>query len=76
LNDVFKAVAPGMQQTLYFRVFNRWGKLLFETKNINRGWDGTYKGKMQSADVYVWIIKGFNVKGEVITMKGTVTLIN
>jgi hypothetical protein len=75
LNDVFKAIAPGIQQTSYFRIFNRWGQLMFETKNATKGWDGTYMGVMQPPGVYVWVIKGLDVSQKVIELRGTVTLI-
>ncbi len=40
-----------------FRIFDRWGKQLFYTTDINVGWDGTYKGKLVKQDVYVYSIK-------------------
>lgn len=75
LNDVFQAIAPGIQVTDYFRIFNRWGKLLFETRDARKGWDGTYSGVPQPSAVYVWIIKGVDVKQNMVELKGTVTLI-
>jgi gliding motility-associated-like protein len=75
LNDIFKAVAPGIKQTNYFRIFDRWGKLIFESRDINKGWDGRYLGLQQPSDVYVWIIKGIDITGKVVEFKGTVTLI-
>jgi gliding motility-associated-like protein len=75
LNDEFKAVAPGIQQTNYFRVFDRWGHLMFETKDVRKGWDGRYAGVGQPTAVYVWVIKGVDVSGKVVEFRGTVTLI-
>lgn len=75
LNDVFRAIAPGIQQTEYFRIFNRWGKLMFETRDARHGWDGTYLSVMQPTAVYVWMIKGLDISGKKIELKGTVTLI-
>ena len=40
-NDVFKPTIAGMKQFFYFRVYNRWGQLLFSTCQPNKGWDGT-----------------------------------
>ena len=74
INDVFRAIAPGIQ-TNYFRIFNRWGRLMFQTNNTSNGWDGTYLGVPQPTAVYVWIIKGLKVSGEIVELKGTVTLI-
>ncbi|HUS01432.1 MAG TPA: gliding motility-associated C-terminal domain-containing protein, partial [Chitinophagaceae bacterium] len=75
LNDVFRATAPGIQATYYFRIFNRWGKLVYETRDARKGWDGTYLGEPQPSAVYVWIIKGLNVKQNIVELKGTVTLL-
>ena len=75
LNDVFRAIAPGIQQTNYFRIFNRWGKLMFETHDATKGWNGTYLGAQQPSAVYVWVIKGLDVSGKIVELKGTVTLI-
>jgi gliding motility-associated-like protein len=75
INDIFKAVAPGIKQTDYFKIYNRWGKLMFESKNTKIGWDGKYSGMPQPAAVYVWMIKGTDVTGKLIQLKGIVTLI-
>ena len=38
------------------KVFNRWGKLVFETDSIDKGWDGKVKGELMQPDVFVYII--------------------
>lgn len=75
INDIFKAIAPGIKQTNYFRIYNRWGNLMFQSNNANSGWDGKYLGVLQPSAVYVWIIKGIDITGKIIDLKGTVTLI-
>ncbi|MFL5752871.1 MAG: PKD domain-containing protein [Bacteroidia bacterium] len=53
LNDVFKPVMMGVvDYTLY--IFDRWGNELFKTSELERGWDGTYKGKICEEGVYVY----------------------
>lgn len=47
LNDVFRVIARKLIQVQEFRIFNRWGQELFYTKDINQGWNGTYKGVKQ-----------------------------
>ncbi len=78
-NDVFRPIAVGIKQINYFKVFNRWGVLIYSSaKNFyeqNTGWDGRYKGVPQDSDVYVWIVEGVDYLGKNITQKGTVTLI-
>ena len=58
----------------YFRVFNRWGEVVFETTNPTQQWDGNYKNKPAPADVYVYDADGFCVSGKVIKKTGNVTL--
>lgn len=74
LNDKFIPVPVGIRSTDYFRIFNRYGKLMFETRQWMQGWDGTLKGKPAEAGAYVWMIKGIDKNGSVVEMKGTVIL--
>lgn len=75
LNDIFRPTPVGMVSTEYFRVFNRYGELIFETKKWMDGWDGTFKGKKQPQGSYVWLIKGTDKNGKIVEMKGTVLLL-
>jgi gliding motility-associated-like protein len=74
LNDIFRAIPVGIKATEYFRVFNRYGQMMFETNEWLKGWNGRYLGKLQPAGVYVWILKGIDNTGKTIEMKGTVML--
>jgi gliding motility-associated-like protein len=63
-----------------FRIFNRWGALVFERKNIftndrNSGWDGTFNGLPAPAGAYVYMAQIACATGEIFEYKGTVTLI-
>ncbi len=75
LNDIFKPIPVGIKTTEYFRVFNRYGEMIFQTSQFMKGWDGTYQGKKQPAGTYVWMIKGIANDGKVIEMKNTVLLV-
>lgn len=75
LNDVFRPIPVGMRSTDYFRVFNRIGQLVFESHTFMEGWDGTFKGKKADQGTYVWAIKGYDVNGRPVEMKGTVILL-
>jgi gliding motility-associated-like protein len=59
----------------YFRVYDRWGQLVFETTDPTQGWDGTYSGKAAPQGVYIWEADGFCVSGKKIKKAGNVTLI-
>ena len=74
-NDVFFPVPVGIRSTDYFRVFDRYGILMYQTKEWMKGWDGTLKGKPAASGTYVWMIKGIDTNGSVVEMKGTVILI-
>ena len=57
INDVFKPVIRGeLEGTYTFSIFNRWGDQIFETNNLDVGWDGTYKDEMAPVGVYVWTV--------------------
>jgi gliding motility-associated-like protein len=56
-------------------IFNRWGRLMYESEDVLSGWDGTYGGRVCSDGVYFWILFYTGIKGEQGSLNGTVTLI-
>ncbi|MFL5773072.1 MAG: choice-of-anchor L domain-containing protein [Flavisolibacter sp.] len=74
-NDVLKAIPVGMKQLDYFRVFNRWGQLIFSTKSEGMGWDGMMLGKQQPTGTYTWVAEGIDYSGTRIVRRGFATLI-
>jgi len=74
-NTLFRPVTPGIATLDYFRVYNRWGQLVFATSTIGKGWDGTVGGKIMSSDTYVWVIKAKDYTGKNLIRKGTVLLL-
>ena len=74
-NDVIRPIPVGISKIEYFRVFNRWGQMVFNTTVNGEGWDGKISGKDQGTNVFVWIVQGIDYTGKVVTAKGTVTLI-
>jgi gliding motility-associated-like protein len=75
LNDEIKPVNVSIRQMRYFRVYNRWGKLVFSTSEPGRGWDGKINGQLQTSETYAWVFNGVDYLGNEIVQKGTVTLI-
>ncbi len=73
-NDCFGVKKWGVIADLELSIFNRWGELIFFTKDPTHCWDGTYKGKLQPNDVFVYIVKASTNCGKIFT-KGTVALI-
>lgn len=74
-NDLVRPIAVGLTKLDYFRIYNRWGQLVFETTENGRGWDGRISGSEQGSGTYVWIVKGKDFLGKVVADKGVVTLI-
>ena len=74
-NETFIPFPVGIKQLKYFKVFNRWGQMLFSTTTLNKGWDGRMGGFEQPSGVYIWMIEGVTVDNKIISKKGTVTLI-
>ena len=75
LNDIFLPVYKGVIVEYQLNIFNRWGELIFvESKNIDKGWNGTYKDKLCKQDVYVWKVYVKFSNGQVYIKAGDVTL--
>lgn len=74
-NDRLYPFLVGINKLKYFRVMNRWGKIVFESLTDLPGWDGTVQGKPQPVDGYVWEAEGVDAYGNIIKRRGTVTLI-
>lgn len=74
-NDVLKPLGFGLKKILYFKIFNRYGQLIFETNNIGTGWDGTFKGKAQPAGAYTYMVKVINYRDWPVEQKGTVIIL-
>jgi gliding motility-associated-like protein len=74
-NDVFKPICVGIVRLDYFKIYNRWGQLIFETNEFEIGWDGKLNGTEQSSGTYVFMAQGIDYTGKVVYKKGTVVLI-
>ncbi|HWB28591.1 MAG TPA: PKD domain-containing protein [Chitinophagaceae bacterium] len=80
VNEKFYPQGKGLYNIKSFRVFNRWGQIVFEKLNSGAnnpadGWDGTYKGQLMPADVYVYMIEVLCSDNTVVPVKGNVTLL-
>ena len=73
-NDIFHPNISGLQ-TYELDIFDRWGELIFVSKDIRVGWDGYYKGKLCEQSVYVWKIIGTTIDGKNINKAGDLTLL-
>ncbi len=75
LNDVIRPIAVGVQEIKYFRIYNRWGQMIFHTTTNEHGWDGRIKGTLQGTNVFVWVVSAIDYLGNPIFLKGTFTLV-
>lgn len=74
-NNTFKPVHLGTATLKSFTIYNRWGAKMFETTNIEEGWDGNFSGQPQPLGVYVYVLEAVTANGKVITKQGNVTLV-
>jgi gliding motility-associated-like protein len=74
-NDYVRPIAVGISEFEYFRIYNRWGQLVYSSPDTERGWDGRIGGKEQNTATFVWVVKATDFTGKVFFDKGTVTLI-
>ena len=70
-NEILKPVYVGIKELKQFAVFNRWGQLLFTTAEMQKGWEGIN----QPPGTYVWLVRAVDTNNQLITLKGTVTII-
>ena len=73
-NDVFLPITRGVVE-FQLLVFNRWGELLFESQDTNRGWDGYYNGKLCPQDVYMYKLSASYENGQRFVRVGDINLI-
>ena len=75
-NDFFNIVNNGeIEQVIEFKIYNRWGQLVYDNEDPDNGWDGTYNDKDQPSDVYIYNISVERLDGVVFSWQGDVTLI-
>lgn len=75
INDIAFAYPAGIQQLEYYRIFDRYGRLVFETRNPAMGWNGRYKNTELPMEVYHWVVRGVDFKGNTILREGNILLI-
>ncbi|HTQ66225.1 MAG TPA: T9SS type B sorting domain-containing protein [Puia sp.] len=73
-NDIFRPIPVGISTMQYFKVFSRYGQLVFQTSKPFNGWDGNIGGKPAPEGTYVWEAAGVDYQGRTIAKKGTVIL--
>lgn len=74
INDAFKAAGFAIKD-FHMEIYNRWGERIFESNDINQGWDGTYKGKDAMDGMYIYVVRYAGGNGRINLLKGNLSLI-
>ncbi len=75
LNERLRPVLVGFSKVNYFRIYNRWGKLLYSSASEQPGWDGKFNGTPVSMQTVVWMIEAVDVDGAVHQKQGSTVVI-
>ncbi len=75
LNDFLYPLNAYKATHLVFKIFDRWGRLLFETRDWTKKWDGSFSGAPQASGVYVWMLSYTDADHKQVFLKGTAALI-
>ncbi len=75
VSDFFNVVYSGSFEIIEFKVFDRWGEIVYNNETPDDGWDGKKDDKLMPSDVYLYVITLRRPSGEEITEKGDLTLI-
>ena len=73
-NDILKVIGTTVKK-LNFSIYNRWGERVFATTDIQRGWNGTYKGVLQASGTFVFYLDAELIDGSRRVKKGSIMLI-
>lgn len=74
-NDILRAMPVGIKNFRYFRIYNRWGQIVFNTNSPLNGWDGKVAGALPQTGTYIWMAEGVDYKGNIVQRKGSVTIV-
>ena len=74
-NDVLKAVPVGIKKFEFLQIYSRWGQLLFQSDDPEKGWDGRFNGLDQPPGTYVFVARGIDFLDNIVVRKGTCVLI-
>ncbi|MBS1664293.1 MAG: PKD domain-containing protein [Bacteroidetes bacterium] len=73
-NAILKVYGFGIMK-MTFRIYNRWGKIVFQSDNPDVGWDGYFQGQLQPMDVYAYTLEADFSDGKHVSKKGDITLV-
>ncbi len=74
-NDVFKPFPVGILKLEYFRVYNRWGNIVYQTQTYLAGWNGNINGRQAPTGTYIYEARGKDYNNKTVFKKGHVLLL-
>jgi gliding motility-associated-like protein len=74
-NDLLIPMPVGIARFQYFKVYNRYGQIVYSTTQVNEGWDGTVNGTISNTGTFVYVASGIDYLHNPVFKKGTVVLI-
>jgi len=74
-NDYFEIQYEGVEEVSMLRIYNRWGELVYETNDIEKHWDGTFRGKPLNPGVYIYYMEGLCLDNAPFTKTGNITIL-
>jgi gliding motility-associated-like protein len=75
MNDILKLNFVEIAELKFFKVYDRYNRLVFETKSLVDTWDGTYLGRQLPSDTYYWIFSAVDNRGNVLSKSGPIIII-
>lgn len=75
INDVIFAKGWGLKELIAFKIYNRFGELVFESTDFTEGWNGVYKGKNQNIETYIYTVEALTFGNKVLTKTGNISLL-
>lgn len=75
LNETFGVIDNVTLQYFSMQIYSKWGQFIFSSNDVNKKWDGTFKGKKMPNGAYLWMLNYTNIHGRKFYDQGTVMII-
>ncbi len=74
-NNVVYINGWGIKKLIDWKIYNRWGQLVFESNDLKHGWDGYFNGQLQNTETYVYVINALMYDEKIKSKKGNISLL-
>ena len=76
VNDKVFVKGWGIKELIYLKIFNRFGQMVYESSDLHQGWDGSFKGKPQPTETYLYIVQVLTEADELLQKTGSIKLLH